>query len=376
MAEKTQQTAGNGVVQPVIPQQNTEPVIEIVEEDAARAIVPTQDTQPHPTDADRAGSYDYDTEDDTAGQQSDARTGHAQQGDGGQAAAGETQEQLTARQRRRRRENAARDRERQELATLRQENARLRQGQQQIDSRLSAVEQAGIDGQISSIETELSRANLVMKRAMEAQNADDFVQAQEIRDAFRDRLAKLRAQKEQSTRQAESPQQAATPTMPDGMTQAQVHFARIFASRHPWFNPNLNARDRDSDSVRQLDGEMLREGLDPSKPEYWIELERRIQEDLPHKFQAANEGGGQSNGGAQPRQQGTAQNANGRASGGPKLPGSGAGSSGAGGGVVKFHLSAARKQAMIDTGNWDDPVRRERQIRYFMKWDADNAQKN
>lgn len=371
MPEKTQQTAGDGVKQPVIPQQNQEPAIEIIEDDAAQAVKPVQEFPHDATDKDRVGSYEYDQED--GEQKSDARTGHAQQGGEAQAADGETQEQLTARQRRRRRENAARDRERQELQRLRAENAQLKHGQQRIDTRLSAIEQAGIDGQIANLESEVTRANMVMKRAMEAQNPDDFIQAQEIRDAFRDQLAKLRTQKEHAAKAEKAPQQQA-PTTSEGMTQAQVHFARIFTGRHPWFNPNLNVRDRDSDMVRQLDGEMLAEGLNPSTPEYWVELERRIQEDMPHRNQqAANEGGVQPNGGQAPQQGATRGNGASRGQGGPKLPGSGAGGSGAGGGVVKFHLSAARKQAMIDSGNWDDPVRRERQIRYFMKWDADQA---
>ena len=378
MAGETQQQRGNGITSPVIPLQNTEPEIEIVEDAAAQAVQAPAEFPHDASDPDRAGAYEYDPEE--AGAQADARTGHAQQGAADdQAAPGETPEQLTARQRRRAREKATRDRERSELIRLRAENARLVQGQQQLDARVSNVEQAGIDGQISTLESEIARANLVMKRAMEAQNADDFVQAQEIRDAFRDRLVKLKNAKEQASTQQRTTEQApAERTLPGGFTQSQVAYARIFAGRHPWFNTNPNVRHGDSDMVRQIDAEMLAEGANPSTPEYWVELERRVQEDMPNASQqAANDGGGQQNGGQQANRQGNQRGngANGRAPGGPKLPGSGAGGSGAGGGSVKFHLSAARKQAMIDSGQWDDPERRTRQIKYFMKWDKEHPQK-
>lgn len=379
MAGETQQQRGNGITAPVIPIQNQEPEIEIVEDSAAQAVQSPQEFPHDASDPDRAGSYEYDPEDQNAEQQTDARTGHAQQGVvDDQAAAGETPEQLTARQRRRAREKAARDRERSELIRLRAENARLVHGQQQLDARVSNVEQAGIDGQISTLESEIARANLVMKRAMEAQNADDFVQAQEIRDAFRDRLGKLKSAKEQATVQQRTEQ--APPEqrlLPGGFTQAQVSYAQIFAGRHPWFNTNPGQRDQRSDMVRQLDNEMLAEGHNPSTPEYWVELERRVKDEVPQASQQAANGGDQQGGGQQPNRQGNnvrGNGANGRASGGPKLPGSGAGGSGAGGGSVKFHLSAARKQAMIDSGQWDDPERRTRQIKYFMKWDKEHPQ--
>lgn len=381
-----QQSPGDGVARPVIPLQNTEelPAIEIIDEDAGSDNTRTDPKQP--TEGGQAGQYEYDAEGGTEGQGSDARLSNFQRNQQPVATVeqpqpGETQEQMTARQRRRQREKDARNRERAELVRLRAENARLAQGHQQLDARVANVEKAGIDGQIAAIEVEIQRAQTVMARAVESQNGDDMAQALEIRDQFRDRLAQLKAQKKAggvvelpSQEQVQAPQDV---RLPNGLTQAQVHYARIFSGRHQWFNANQSVRDRDSDMVRQIDGEMLAEGLNPSQPEYWVELERRVQEDMPHKFQEpANEGGQQPNGGQQPARQqtnnGRGNGPAGRASGGPKLPGGGSGGSGAGNGSVKFHLSKARKDAMIASGAWEDPAAKERQIRYYMKWDNEN----
>ena len=373
MAGETQVKAGNGVDSPVIPLQP----IEIIDEDESGSQPAAAATQP--ADGERAGQYEYEPEDgEPEAPAKDARLANFQRDqaagpDGAQP--GETPEQLTARQRRRAREKQARDRERAEAARLREENEQLKRAVLHVDARVSNVERAGIDGQISALEVEIQRAQHVMARAMTAQNGDDFNQALEIRDQFRDQLQKLKADKakisKQATDQGQEPPTQQQVRLPNGQTQQQVSFQQVFMSRHPWFNAAPGVQDKDSKAILQIDTEMLAEGKDPSTPAYWIELERRVQEDVPHRFQQA----AQDDQGANPqRQNGRGNGANGRPTGGPKLPGGGSGGGpGAGnGGAVKFHLSKARKDAMIASGAWDDPVQKERQIRYFMKWDAEN----
>jgi hypothetical protein len=358
-------------------QQAAEPEIEIIEEgDGGNA----QGQQRDATDIERAGQYEYDA-DEGGEEEGDARTGHNQGGEvgsDGRQGIENTQQEQTARQRRRQREKMARDRERSELVKLRQENAALIANQQQLDHRLSNVEVSGIDGQIAGLESEIQRASSVMRRAMESQNGEDFVRAQEIRDVLRDRLNGLKAQKadaSQRTGQAQGGQQRQqAPALPNGLHPQQVQFARIFVQRHPWYDTRNGTRDVDSQQVQQLDNEMMNQGFDPKTPEYWVELERRVQEEIPHKFQqaAANQGG---NGGG-PVNNGNGQGSNGRRqAGGPRLPGNSSNGGGNGGQPLKFHLSRERKQALIDLGVYDDPVQRNKHIKSFMAWDKDHQTK-
>lgn len=352
MAEATQ---AGGSPKPVIPQV-TEPEIEVVEEGEE-----TQRAAPAAAEGETAGTYEYPEGE----EQGDARTGHAQQetagGEAGDASL--TPEQLTARQRRRAREKEARNRERSDLIRLRQENEQLRANQQRLDSRVANVEISGIDGQIQALEGEVAKANSVMKRAMEAQNGEDFVRAQEFRDVFRDRLNGLKKQKDDVTKAAKP--NGGDVQAPNGLTTQQVQFARIFVQRHPWYKQD--ASDEDSRSVQQIDNEMVAQGLNPSTPEYWLELERRVRSDVPHKFKAANdEPDKQTNGRVPPANR----------SGGPRLPGGGGGGGGgAGGGPVKFHLSKERKEALITMGVYDDPEKRMKHIKSFIRWDKDNPVK-
>jgi hypothetical protein len=301
-----------------------------------------------------------------------------------------SQQELSARQRRRQRERNARLAERSELIKLRQQVGELQARLDQTDSRIGHSEAAGLDGQIQNLESEVQRATTVMSRAMVAQNAEDYAQALTIRDALRDRLISLKQQKasfEQGGRvqdrgnQVEQGGQGQT-QQGANLTPNQIQFARIFASRHPWYKHGSD--DQDSQMVVQIDNEMTAQGLNPNTPEYWMELEHRIREDMPHKFQqqaAPNNEGGQNTGNGQGQQKvnnGNGQNGAGsaRRAGGPKLPGSGNAGGGAGGnGPVKFHLSPARKQALIDLGVWDDPEQRMKHIKSFIQWDKDHGGK-
>jgi hypothetical protein len=372
MVQATQATGSN----PTQRQAPPEVEIEIIEEGgtAVTATTPVKEGGQQAT----GQGYDYpeDGEDDGRQQTGDTRTGQVSGGGETQAEAGGTTEQ-TARQRRRQRDNERRRADRAELVTLRQEVARLKGRFEEQDARIANSEAQGIDGQIANVEAEIARAATIMSRAMAAQNGDDFAKAMEIRDALRDQRGRLLAQKE-SMGGSQTEEGAATGGRvqradPRQLSAQQVQFARIFATRHPWYKHG--SADQDSQMVVQLDNEMTAQGLNPSTPEYWMELETRIREEMPHKFQtegAGGQGGQKVNGNGQ--QNGTG---NTRTTGGPKLPGSGnAGGSGASsGGPIKFHLSPARKQALVDLGVWDDPEQRMKHIRRFVEWDKANPSK-
>lgn len=332
--------------------QVVEPDIEIVEDTGVGNV--EQRREVVVADTERAGQYEHVNEDTREGNREDGRA---------LATTGETPEQLSARQRRRRADRAVRDRERQELATLRNENAQLKQIALSTDQRVARVEISTVDSQIAVLEAEIGRANSVISRAITAANGEDAQTAMEIRDTLRDRLNGLKADK---AKQLESRQQVvAQPVqqaqLPPGVTPAQVSNFNIFLKRHDWYDPQWG--DADSLKVKAIDKELQDEGSDPNMASHWQELENRVREALPHRFQAVAADGG-SKTGEQP-------NKRPNGSGGPRLPGSGAGSGGGAGGKVTFHLSAARKQALIDLGVYGTPDQ-TKYIKNFMAWDAAN----
>lgn len=304
----------------------------------------------------------------------DARTGHREtvgdEGTGEVAADHQiTVAETTARQRRRQRERERMATERQELMVLRRENESLKKNQVQIDTRVSHIEVSAVDTQIGSLENEIARAGSVMARAMVDKDAESWQQAQEIRDKFRDRLVMLREQKKAlATRpvaetSGDAPvarTEAGRPGKAPTFSQAQIEYARTFTQRHAWYK--TDGSDADSAEVMRIDQDLAHEGMNPSTPEYWWELEKRIAEEMPHHTPPAT---------IPPKE---APKPNGGRPRGPKLPGSGGGGNGAnGGGPRTFHLSAARRQSLVDLGVWDDPAARMKYVKRFMQWDKDNA---
>ena len=124
--------------------------------------------------------------------------------------------------------------------------------------------------------------------------------------------------------------------------------AKKFLDKHSWIDPTGKA-DEDSFLVRSLDQRMVAEGFDPGTEEYWDELESRLKKRMPERFKEAKAGE-------------------------RKSPPVNSGGDRPAGKKTTFVLSAARKQALVDGGYWDDPKRRMEMVRKYQKYDLENAQ--
>jgi hypothetical protein len=70
---------------------------------------------------------------------------------------------------------------------------------------------------------------------------------------------------------------------PQSLPKAVQRHVDDFGARFDWYDPS--GKDRDSRRVLMLDNEIANEGFDPATPEYWEELETRMREVLPKKFE-------------------------------------------------------------------------------------------
>jgi hypothetical protein len=95
--------------------------------------------------------------------------------------------------------------------------------------------------------------------------------------------------------------------------------------------------------------------LSPRTPEYWDELDNRLQKYLPHRYTGAANGGS-STGNQRPRN---------------VVGSSGREASAAFGGDNRgtFTLSPERVRAMKDAGAWDNPERRQVMIQKYVAYD-------
>lgn len=246
------------------------------------------------------------------------------------------------RKQREERRKQARERTEKEVKFLRKMNDNL-------ERRLVEVERSGRQNAISSLDQQIAeetrRVNTmerVLKKAIEAKNGEDTVSAMKHRDAAKTRLAQLQNAKTRLSSESQSGHQDQQQNQPN---PEMVRQARQFMSDHPWYK--VDGSDEDSAIVMALDSSLSRT-MDPSTPEYWEELSKRVKARLPERFPNENNNSRTSRGG-------------------PPVAGKEQGSRTPSG--KAFVLSAARKEAMIEAGVWDDPKLRDQYIRKYREYD-------
>lgn len=267
---------------------------------------------------------------------------------------------------RRDRAKQARARERQELNFYRQRNEDLEKRLMAIDARTTQNETAAIDQRVHNLQAQLSNADRVLAEALKKPNgagAEEFVEAQRIRDELRDQLGELKRQSQQRQQQAQQPQRReSAQAQPD---PRMLRFAREWANEHDWFD--FNGADEDSVIVRAIDESLAGEGYDPTQKEYWEELTDRVKRRLPERFRGARARADEDD------MDDADQDEKPRPKAGPKF------SSGGRERPLKrgeVYVSAERKAAMQQYGVWDDPVQRNRMLKRYAQWDAEMSASN
>lgn len=248
-------------------------------------------------------------------------------------------------QARKRHQERMRNADKMEVERLKVETEDLKQRLQIQEefSRRSVLSDA--DRRIQEAQKKIDDADTVMANAITQKNGDDYRFAQkfkeqaikEAQDAYY-----LKQQQEQTVRKQDPP--------PD---QRIINFGREFLAKHPWYN--ANSQDEDSVILTAVDGGVQRDGYDPRTKEYWDELSKRAAKKLPDRFMdnEDKESSPRKPVGGPPtsnsREQGTT-------------------------GKREFHVSAARKEAMIKMGIWDDPVERQKMIKNYYEYDKQHKQ--
>jgi hypothetical protein len=140
------------------------------------------------------------------------------------------------------------------------------------------------------------------------------------------------------------PQKQRTIQGPDPALQ---RMANTWMSNNPWYDPQ--GKDQDSKIALAIDQAMGEEGWNPKTPEFWKELDNRLQKMLPHRY---------------------TEEASERPSRTPSRPrnvvtGSSRENASASGGKNTFTLNPEQVRAMKDAGLWDDPEKRAKMIRRY-----------
>jgi hypothetical protein len=297
----------------------------------------------------------------------DERAGHAD--DEGEPDDGSG---LTREQKRRRRKKERYDRLEREANFLRTRNEQLEREQSKrlaaMENRQTQSDVLAIDSRISQAQDQVREAESLFAQAVKAGDEGAIAEALRVRDELRDGLRQYQGVKQQTVRQAQERDRAATQPQQNTPDPAVSQRAQEWAREHAWFDPQ--ARDEDSAIAYTVEQRLYREGrLDPTSDEYWDEVDRRLAKRLPERYRA---NGREENDDEDERDTRTSTrrvNGNGqRKPSGPTIKVGGRERTLRKGEV---YIDEDRKAAMIEAGVWDDPEARERMLKSYQKYDRE-----
>ena len=155
-----------------------------------------------------------------------------------------------------------------------------KKSQSELQSRLSKLDKSYVSEFESRVSTNLVAAKQALKTAIEAQDVEGQVKAQEQIATLTMDAARLSSLKTQ----AEAPKEEKEVNInPQRSTQSPVTDPRAeeWASNNAWFGNDSAMTYTAFDIHKKLVEE---EGYDPKSNEYYAEVDKRIRVEFPHKF--------------------------------------------------------------------------------------------
>ena len=231
------------------------------------------------------------------------------------------------------------------ITALERRNAELAERLAKVESTTSSYQFAQLD---KAIEDEATRVEYAKMKMVQAAQSGDAVAQMEYLEQLTDakqRLNQAQHFKKQQVDNAQAPKQ----NVPNPITTEVQQNATKWLKKNSWYDPQ--ARDVDSKIAKVIDQELVSDGWDPSDPEYWEELDNRLQSRLPHRYTSKGSKEGRRSSG--PTASSRSSNAT------AQKPGT-------------ITLSRERVQAIKDAGAWDNTEKRNKMIRAYASYDRQN----
>lgn len=227
---------------------------------------------------------------------------------------------------------------------LLQQITTLQQQVNQLQGVSFAHSESSIEQQIAEARRQFELADDIMGKAIDAGNGEDARKAMHFRDEAKRKIDELQGVKTQVS------------TMREQAAQTPVADPRVARNRQEWIDANAewyDGKNADSQVVKSIDAQIAQAGFDPATPDYWRELTRRT-----NAYFQAQTGDEDDDEDVAPRRRSAAPKR--------KAPPTGMTRETTGtGGRPQIYVTPEQKQAMIDAGYWDDPVKRNRVLKRY-----------
>ena len=162
----------------------------------------------------------------------------------------------------------------------------LQQQNEEMKQRMAQLDQGYIAEYDGRVESQTAAAKRMLQEAYDGGDMEKMAQAQELISSLAIEKERLRIQKNRQERQAAQPaqpvqQQVQQPQQPQQQKELDPKL-KEWMSRNTWFGTNLFMTRGATAIHEQL---VAQEGFDPSSDEYYAEVDRRMRQEMPHKFQ-------------------------------------------------------------------------------------------
>ena len=153
----------------------------------------------------------------------------------------------------------------------------------EMEGRLSKLDKSYVSEFESRVKTNMAAAKLALKNAIESQNVDAQIAAQEQIANLTMDGAKLNAMKvaEQSKPEVYNNVNITPQRQDQSRAVATDPKAEDWAAKNSWFGNDSAMTYTAFDLHKKLVEE---EGYDPKSDEYYVEIDKRIRVEFPHKF--------------------------------------------------------------------------------------------
>jgi hypothetical protein len=241
------------------------------------------------------------------------------------------------------------------LTQLQRENEEFKRRLGQLERNTKSEHLVRIDKGIEDAQTRLEYAKMKLSEATQNGDGEAMVEAQTMWQAAQEEARNLTTLRQQADQELRRPQEDNS-DLPDPQVQK---LAAQWMRRNKWYNPS--ATDPDSRIAKKIDEVMSTQGWNPTDPDYWDELDSRLQRELPHRYNETNDN--ESRDVRRPRNVvGSAGREASAAYGGSNR--------------TQFVLSPDRVKAMKEVGAWDNPERKARMVKQFIEFDRNNGRRN
>jgi hypothetical protein len=169
------------------------------------------------------------------------------------------------------------ERQREEAVTFAQT---IKQQKEAAEQKLSKLDKSYVSEFESRVKTNLAAAKLALKNAIESQNVEAQIAAQEQLANLSVENARISSMKVAAEEPVKEKQVNITPQRKEANVQSDPK-AEEWAVKNSWFGNDSAMTYTAFDIHKKLVEE---EGFDPKSDEYYTEVDKRIRLDFPHKF--------------------------------------------------------------------------------------------